>query len=454
MGDFLLELSKNRRAKQVLRAIHLPLPLPQVLRRAEGGWEEQPLRGDDIVLGAAEPGEPTPFLNPMLSRAGARCLEPPKDLSSKDKVSALVFDASGIRDVAGLKVLHDFFAPRVRRVRASGRVLVLGSPPSAASTSEQAAVQQALDGFVRSLAKEVGKRGVTVNRILFERAGEERLEGVLWFFLSARSAFVTGQSVRVGSRLKATGEPRFTKILSGKVAVVTGAARGIGAATAELLAAEGAHVVCLDRPQDEGPLREVALRVKGSALLADVSASNASETLVSHLTDKHGGVDIVVHNAGITRDKTLAKMSGEAWDQVMDVNLGAVVRINERLLSGAMRDGGRIVCLSSMAGIAGNVGQTNYTASKAGIIGYVGHLAEQVAARGIGVHAVAPGFIETRMTAAIPMAIREVGRRASALGQGGQPRDVAEVITFLCSDASFGMTGSVLRVCGGSFLGA
>ncbi len=454
MGDFLLELSKHRRAKQALRLIHLPLPLPEVLRRAEGPWEKEPLRGDDIVLGAAEPGKLTALLAPTLSRAGARCLEPSTDLSSKDKVSALVFDASGVRDVAGLQALHDFFSPLVKRVRGSGRVLVIGSSPSAASTSEQAAVQQALDGFVRSLAKEVGRRGVTVNRVLVEPAGEERLEGVLRFFLSPRSAFVTGQSVLVGSGLKATGEPRFTRILSGKVAVVTGAARGIGAATAELLAGEGAHVVCLDRPQDERPLREVALGVKGTALLLDVSASDASETLASHLRDKHGGVDIVVHNAGITRDRTLAKMSGEAWAKVMDVNLGAVVRINERLLSGVMRDGGRIVCLSSMAGIAGNFGQTNYTASKAGIIGYVGHLAQQVAQRGIGVHAVAPGFIETRMTAAIPMATREVGRRASALGQGGQPRDVAEVIAFLCSDASAGMTGGVLRVCGGSFLGA
>lgn len=454
MGDFLLELSKHRRAKQFLRRIRVPLPLPEVLRRAQGGWQEQPLRGESIVLGTAEGGALTELVAPILSRAGARCLESSTDLSSKDKVSALVFDASGIRDVAGLKALHDFFSPLVKRVRSSGRVLVIGSPPSAASTSEQAGAQQALDGFVRSLAKEVGKRGVTVNRVLVERAGEERLEGVLRFFLSARSAFVTGQSVWVGSRLAVTGEPRFTQVLSGKVAVVTGAARGIGAATVELLAGEGAHVVCLDRPEDESPLREVASRVNGSAFPVDVSASEAPETLAAHLMDEHGGVDIVVHNAGITRDKTLARMSGEAWDKVMDVNLGAVVRINERLLSGAMRDGGRIVCLSSMAGIAGNFGQTNYTASKAGIIGYVGHLAEQVAGRGIGVHAVAPGFIETRMTAAIPMAIREVGRRASALGQGGQPRDVAEVITFLCSDASCGMTGGVLRVCGGSLLGA
>jgi 3-oxoacyl-[acyl-carrier protein] reductase len=163
---------------------------------------------------------------------------------------------------------------------------------------------------------------------------------------------------------------------------------------------------------------------------------------------------VVVHNAGVTRDKTLARMKPELWDQAVDINLGAVVRITQVLLEGTLRDEGRIVCLSSVAGIAGNMGQTNYAASKRGIIGYIENLAPAVAKRGITVNAIAPGFIETRLTAAMPVAIREVARRLSALGQGGQPRDVAEAITFLSTPGADGITGRVLRVCGGAFVGA
>ena len=166
-----------------------------------------------------------------------------------------------------------------------------------------------------------------------------------------------------------------------------------------------------------------------------------------------GGVDVIVHNAGITRDKTLARMKPELWDQVMEINLVAVLRTTAAL-EPMLRDHGRIVCLSSIAGISGNMGQTNYAASKAGIIGFVRSTAERLADRGVTVNAIAPGFIETRMTAAIPIAIREVGRRLSALGQGGLPEDVAQAITFLATPGAHGITGRTLRVCGGAFLGA
>jgi len=162
----------------------------------------------------------------------------------------------------------------------------------------------------------------------------------------------------------------------------------------------------------------------------------------------------VIHNAGVTRDKTLARMKPEKGDQTIDINLSAVVRITEALLEGPMRAGGRIILLSSVAGIAGNMGQTNYAASKAGIVGYTRGLATELAPRGITVNAIAPGFIETRLTAAIPVMIREVARRLSALGQGGLPQDVGEAITFLSTPGAAAMTGRVLRVCGGAFVGA
>jgi 3-oxoacyl-[acyl-carrier protein] reductase len=163
-------------------------------------------------------------------------------------------------------------------------------------------------------------------------------------------------------------------------------------------------------------------------------------------------VDVVVHNAGITRDKTLANMDADRFLAALDINLGAPVRLTQAL-DGLLSSGARVIALASIAGIAGNFGQTNYATAKAGVIGWVGALSEAYAARGIAVNAVAPGFIETRLTAAIPAATREGARRLSALSQGGLPSDVAEAITFLASPGGKALSGQVLRVCGGSFVG-
>jgi 3-oxoacyl-[acyl-carrier protein] reductase len=166
-------------------------------------------------------------------------------------------------------------------------------------------------------------------------------------------------------------------------------------------------------------------------------------------------VDIVVHNAGITKDKTIAKMTGSAWQSVIDINLCAQERIDDALLAaGILRDGGRIVGVSSISGIAGNPGQTNYATSKAGVIGRVQSMAKILAARGITINAVAPGFIETHMTVRIPLGLREAGRRMNSLSQGGLPVDVAETVAWLASPASSGITGNVVRVCGQSLIGA
>jgi 3-oxoacyl-[acyl-carrier protein] reductase len=148
-------------------------------------------------------------------------------------------------------------------------------------------------------------------------------------------------------------------------------------------------------------------------------------------------------------------MKADAWDMAVDINLGAVVRITDRLLEDSvLRPGGRIICLSSVSGIAGNRGQTNYSASKAGIVGFVEALASKVAKKGITVNAIAPGFIETRLTSAMPVAIREAARRLSALGQGGKPEDVGQAITFLATPGAVGLTGQTVRVCGGGLVGA
>ena len=164
-------------------------------------------------------------------------------------------------------------------------------------------------------------------------------------------------------------------------------------------------------------------RSAGTALQLDVTADDAGGRIVEHATSRHGGLDIVVHNAGITRDKLFVNMDDDRWRSVMEVNLRSILRMNEAILGeGGLSDGGRIVCVASIAGIAGNRGQTNYGASKAGVIGLVDALSRQVADRGITVNAVAPGFIETEMTARIPFATREIGRRMNSLQQGGTPR--------------------------------
>ena len=213
--------------------------------------------------------------------------------------------------------------------------------------------------------------------------------------------------------------------------------------------------MCLDRPADDARAAEVAHAIGGELLALDLTDGAAPAAVAAHLSTRHGGVDIVVHNAGVTRDRTLARMPADQWTNVIDVNLLAMARLDGALdARGLLRDRGRVVALSSVSGIAGNLGQTNYAASKAGVIGYVRARAQALAARGVTVNAVAPGFIETRLTAAMPALVREAGRRLSALGQGGLPGDVAEVITFLSTPGAAGINGAVLRVCGGALVGA
>ena len=244
--------------------------------------------------------------------------------------------------------------------------------------------------------------------------------------------------------------------LEGKVAVVTGAARGIGAAVAEVLARDGAQVVCVDIPAAGDALATVANKVGGTALQLDVTAEDAGPRIVEHCA-RFGGIDVVVHNAGITRDKLLVNMDEQRWGSVVDVNLLSILRMNESLLGeGGVRDGGHLVLVSSTSGIAGNRGQTNYAASKAGVIGVVHAMAqdESLLERGVTVNAVAPGFIETEMTGRMPVATRELGRRVNSLSQGGLPVDVAETIAYFSQDASAAVSGNVVRVCGQGWLGA
>ena len=372
----------------------------------------------------------------------------PGDKESKFK--AVIFDASGIQNSEQLKELYNFFNPIARQIQASGRVIVVGISPETAKTLKQAIAQRALEGFVKSVGKEF-KKGIAANLIYVDEGAEANLESTVRFALSPRSAYVSGQVIRV-SKAEVV-DVDWAKPLAGKTAVVTGASRGIGEAIAHVLSRDGAHVICLDVPQQQADLDRVAGAIGGSTLAIDITAADAGEKIKAAAAAK-GGLDMIVHNAGITRDKTLANMKPELWDLVININLSAIERVNDYLIENAgLNSNGRIVCVSSISGIAGNLGQTNYAASKAGVIGVVKFTAP-ILKNGVTINAVAPGFIETQMTAAIPFAIREAGRRMNSMSQGGLPVDVAETIALFASSASTGLNGNVVRVCGQSLLGA
>ncbi len=479
MSDFLVDLGANPTARKLIKSLGLPLPLPQPLKRERGAWKARPLMDAKVAVGATPGAELSAAIADALSAAGAdpyvlealrpafreagethgRPAKPLEALGETAKLAAVVFDATGIADVAGLHAVYEFFHPLVGRLAPCARVLVIGRAESAVSvgsaSAEATAAQSALEGFVRSVAKEIGRNGSTANLISVARGAEDHLAPVIRFVASPMSAFVTAQPIRLHDAAKRQGAARLTRSLEGKLALVTGAARGIGEATARTLAREGARVICLDRPGDEAAISQLARELAGVPLLVDLGAPDAPATIAEAVraASSGAGLDVVVHNAGITRDKTLARMKPEQWDSVLDVNLAAVVRVTAAL-EPLLREGGRVICLSSIAGLAGNVGQSAYAASKAGIVGWVRATSARLAPRGITVNAIAPGFIETRLTAAIPMAIREVARRLAALGQGGQPEDVAQAITFLATPGAQGLTGSTLRVCGGAFVGA
>jgi len=328
-----------------------------------------------------------------------------------------------------------------RELGARSRVITVSRSAAQAADPAVAAARQGVDGLLRSLAKEL-RAGATGNGILLAGAASTTSPstlGALRFFLSGRSAFVDGQFLTVSSAegsLPADAE----KPLAGKVAVVTGAARGIGAAIARTLHRDGATV---------------ANEVHGTALQLDISREDAGQRIIDHAVERHGRLDIVIHNAGITRDKLLANMDQGRWGSVIAVNIAAQLRINEALLASEhFRSSPRIVSVASTSGIAGNRGQTNYAASKGGVMGMVRATAPLIGTHGGSINAVAPGFIETEMTAKIPFATREIARRLNSLQQGGRPGDVAEAIAFLASDAAGGISGDVLRVCGQNLVGA
>ena len=423
------------------------LPRPSRLRRHQIGSALVP--GEVLVAGHGD-APVAERVRHLLADAGVTVASQPST-----SVVGVVLDLTDIETPADLETLRGVLTPALRMLAPTGRVIVVGRPPQTATSVAQAAARRAIEGIVRSIGKEM-RGGGTANTVHVAEGADAGVEATIRFLLSGRSAYVSGQVFQVGAPVLEVRAPAdWDQPLAGKVAVVTGAARGIGAAIAETLARDGATILAVDMPSAGGPLAEVANRLGGTALQLDVTAEDAGDKIVEHAQARHGGFDIVVHNAGITRDKLLANTDAERWEAVLQVNLLSILRMNEALVP-AINQGGHIVNVSSIAGIAGNRGQTNYAASKAGVIGMTTALAadKRVVDKGLTVNAVAPGFIETEMTAKVPLATREVGRLMNSLSQGGLPVDVAETIGYFAWDANRGVTGNTVRVCGQMLMGA
>ncbi|UYQ78997.1 3-oxoacyl-ACP reductase [Glutamicibacter sp. JL.03c] len=445
MADKYMELVNSGATKKLAKLLGLPRP-PRLRRYAP---ESPLLPGPLLVLGASAHAQE---LSDVLVSWG---LDVRRHDAGGAKLGGILVLLDEVEHPQSLSPVMLSAGRALRQLLPGSRVVSMSRPATAQDAPATAAVRQGIDGAIRSLGREM-RGGSTANGIVLEESTtpvSPSALAALHFFFSGRSAYIDGQflTVRTGD---GTLPADFALPLAGKVAVVTGAARGIGAAIARTLARDGAQVVVVDMPQAGDSLAKVANTIGATTLQLDVTAPDAAQQIMEHALGRHGSLDIVVHNAGITRDKLLANMDAGRWDSVIAVNIASQLRMNEAFLAAKLPNL-RIVSLASTSGIAGNRGQTNYAASKGGVIGMVRSSAKLFAEQGGSIAAVAPGFIETEMTAKIPLGTRTVARMLlPSLMQGGLPEDVAEAISFLGSDAAAGLNGQVLRVCGQSLVGA
>ncbi|WP_426995790.1 3-oxoacyl-ACP reductase [Pseudarthrobacter sp. N5] len=446
MTDKYTQMVSHGLGRDIARKLGLPQPV--VLRRHQPG---QPIITGPVLVQGSTAGADALAAALLLWDLDVR-----RHAVPKEKLGAIVLVLDELSRPEDLERPVLSAAASLRDLSPNARVVTLSRQAATAGSPAAAAARQGVDGLLRSLAKEL-RSGATGNGIVLAEdvsVTSASTLGALRFFLSGRSAFVDGQFLAVTSAEGHLPED-VDKPLAGKVAVVTGAARGIGAAIARTLYRDGATLIVVDIPAAGDHLADVANEVRGTALQLDISREDAGQRIIDHAVERYGRLDIVIHNAGITRDKLLANMDQGRWSSVIGVNIAAQLRINEALLgSEHFRDAPRIVSVASTSGIAGNRGQSNYAASKGGVMGMVRATAPLLAVHGGSINAVAPGFIETEMTSRIPLATREIARRLNSLQQGGKPADVAEAIAFLASDAAGGISGEVLRVCGQNLVGA
>lgn len=444
MEDKYLKFVNSGLGKSISK--NLGLPQPVSLQR----FVDREFAEGKFIVSSAENSLFEDKVRDILTKSGVTVVN---TVADNEKLKGICFDASGIKSSDELIQLHTFFKPLLKKMGSNSRILIIGLIPEKCENPKLQTAQRALIGFVKALGKELLKGGIA-NLVYADKDAVNSIESSVRFFLSTKSTYVSGQFANVESANSISPES-WLKPLAGKVVLVTGAARGIGRAIAETIARDGATVVGLDIPQAKEDLENVAKEIGGEALMLDITSESAPKEIATYFKEKHGGLDVIIHNAGVTRDKLLANMQDQLWTMTIDINLSSEERINDELLAqNVINSGGRIICVSSISGISGNRGQVNYATSKAGVIGMVDSMKNILREKNITINAVAPGFIETKMTAAIPFTIREAGRRLNALAQGGQPVDVAETIAWYANPASQGVTGNVVRVCGLALIGA
>jgi 3-oxoacyl-[acyl-carrier protein] reductase len=440
MKDYL----QNEFVSEAIKRLGIPLPVPTPLIRDNSAYSPDALHSKIAIIN--EIVSNTFHTHLSIALADMVALED----ANHESADILLLDATNFDDIEDLDDAYAFIHQNIKKLNLNGRIIIFDE-----NNAKKCVIHAALQGFVKSLAKEIGAKGSTANlvslnteNILSKHA--DAAIGVLHFLLTDKSSFITGQTFSISGE---TASGSYQNILAGKVAVVTGAARGIGAETATTLAREGAKVVLIDVESATTELEILASKIGGIALALDITNPNASK-LIKNATASLGGIDILVNNAGIIRDKTIAKMTHEQWKMVLKVNLEAVMNVTNELLHDGLNESASIVGLSSINGIGGAPGQTNYAATKSAMIAYMESIAKSQTHRNITANAIAPGFIETPMTAKLPFFIAEGGRRLSSLRQAGMPFDIAEAITFICSPLGKNISGTVLRVCGGNFIGA
>jgi 3-oxoacyl-[acyl-carrier protein] reductase len=446
MTDKYLEFAHSKIGKSIVSLLGLPKP-PKLVR--ENATNPHYLTGD-LLNGSSANALYKSQIQQSLKETDL------KFVGKDSQFSYLVFDASGLQSTDQATEMYEFFHHNISKLLPCGRVVIIGQQPSNIDNIEQAIAQRGLIGFIKSVAKEIGRKGATANLIYSSGFGHKGMAAPLKFLLSAGSAYTNGQVIHLMTPVTdIASDHSWQKPLTGLSIIVTGAARGIGLAMSEALARDGAKVIGVDVPQAQESLEKAMSNLDGVALALDITSEDAPQKLIECCSAQTEKLQGIVHNAGITRDKMLSRMTDQQWRLLVDINIGSVQRINQALLATDMLDqGGRIVGVASISGIAGNIGQSNYAYSKSAVIGMVESMASMCAKRGITINAVAPGFIETKMTAAIPFATRQFGRRLCSLSQGGLPQDVAEVVSFYLSPQAAGVNGNTVRVCGQNLMGA
>ncbi|HNF50959.1 MAG: 3-oxoacyl-ACP reductase [Chitinophagales bacterium] len=441
MNDYL----QNATLRNVLKTLNIPVPVPPILKRNLNAFSDDELSNKEIVI----TGKENDFLSQLQKEFHGRIGQA---TIYDETIDGLVLSCVGMQTIEDLEDLYTNIKNTVSKIKANGRVVIVSKEDKTSVTTFT--IQKSIDAFSRALSKEIGgKKGITVNqlKITNEEVTASAVVNASIFFLSDKSSFITGQVVDV-SNANTDTLTSIEGLLQGKIAIVTGGARGIGAAAARVLHREGATVIIVDVPQAADDAQALAAELNGDSYLLDISQATAAKELQKYIIEKYGKLDILVNNAGITRDKTIAKMSIDQWRSVLNVNLKAVIQLTQIFIENGFSKDAKVVSLSSISGISGNVGQTNYSLTKAGVIGFSQALA--ATNKNIFANAVAPGFIETKMTENLPFFIKEGGRRLSTLKQGGKPEDVAELIGFLASPLSNGINGQCVRVCGGNMIGA